>query len=82
VEHSITRTTARATPDDQHVIGNLRPLALNADKAWSEVEDQVVPLAVGERLEDPHAELCRCVGNRELRDRSLLIGREHDIQSS
>jgi hypothetical protein len=47
-----------------------------------EIEDQVVPFTVGERLEDSDSELGGCVGDGQLSGCSLLVGREHDLQGS
>jgi hypothetical protein len=41
-----------------------------------EIEDQVIRLSIGERLEDTRTKLDRGVHDRRLGDRSLLVGRE------
>jgi hypothetical protein len=43
----------------------------------SEIEDQVVGLAIQEWLEGTYSELCGQVRDRELGGRALPVGREH-----
>jgi hypothetical protein len=50
---------------------------LNTDELRPEVEYEVIPLTVVERLEDTNPQLDRLIRDGDLRDRSLLIGREH-----
>jgi hypothetical protein len=59
-----------------------RPLALDPYKRWSQIEYEVVTLAFGERLQDAEAELRGGTSDRRLRNRALLIGREHDANTS
>ena len=61
---------------DDDVTHERAPLALDTDKPAVEIEDEVVAVAVRERLEHADAELDRRVDDRRFRDRSLLIRRQ------
>jgi hypothetical protein len=56
-----------------HVTLPVRPLALDAEQASAEIEDQVVPSMLGHRPEDGHAKLDCGGGDLGLGDRSLVV---------
>jgi len=59
-----------------------RPLALHPNKLRPQIEDQVVPLTIRQRPKDTHTKSESRIGDRKFRYSTLLIGREHDRQSS
>ena len=79
MQESSLRSPTRATANDHDIPHRSGPLALHANEARPEVEDQVVALAVGQGLEHADTDFGGDVGNCELRDRALLVGREHLI---
>jgi len=65
----------RTRANNDHIAVERRPLALDAHEPPPlEVESQVVPVAVSERLEDADPELDRRMDDRRLRDCALLVG--------
>src|SRR3954451_24591502 len=71
---SVASPAARVAADDQDVSGQRRPFALNAHEFRTEVENQVVTVAVGQRLRNTQPELDCCMSDRGLRDRPFPIG--------
>ena len=63
------------TTDDDHVAAPARELALHANQAIAEVEDEVVAL-VGNGFRDANPQFHRGVDDCRLSDRPLLVGRE------
>jgi len=63
-------TTCRSAPrtarDDDHITPKNRPLTLDANKTWAQVENEVVSLAIAKGLDNADPKL----GGRE-NDRSL-----------
>jgi hypothetical protein len=82
VQHALTRSAARAATDDHDVADHTCPLALDTNEPWTEVEDQVIALAVSERPEDSNSELGCDARDREFGSSALLVSRQHDLQDS
>jgi hypothetical protein len=79
---SLSRTPIRVAPNDHGLSIERCPLALNAYESWMEVEDQVIALAVRQRLVDPDPTLGGLVRDSELGYSAFLIGCEHDLKTS
>jgi hypothetical protein len=76
VDESRCRPTGPASPDDDHVSGPDRALALNAEQFRSQVENQVVPL-VSQRASYTDSVRQRHCGYRSFRNSTFLIRRQH-----
>ena len=73
VYEPFSATSRRPAVDNDDVAAANRPLALDTEQFRACIEDEVVAMAVGERLEDANVELDRCQRNRAFSDRPLLI---------
>jgi len=73
---TFSRPAARLAVDDQGSVSTPSPFALNAEKSWGQVEDEVVTAALANRAVnlDPEPSSGQCY--RLLGD-SLLVGGEH-----
>jgi len=63
-DHPVAAPSARIAPDDDDSAAKNGPLALDPHEPAADVEDQVVSLAVRERLVDADPELDRRVDDR------------------
>ena len=76
---AICGPSARVATDDYDVAISRCPFALHTHEFRPQIEDQVVSLSVGQRLEHANVELARLMGDCKLGNRSLLVRREHFI---
>src|SRR5439155_26139291 len=80
-EEAVAVSTIGVAPNDHHIPVAARPLALDPDELWSQVEDQVIAF---DCVCAPHAdaELCSLARYCQFRDRSFLICCKHVVQRS
>ncbi|HEY3189141.1 MAG TPA: hypothetical protein VGJ70_16770 [Solirubrobacteraceae bacterium] len=76
-DKAIAVSPRRLTRHHHDVAALRRPFALDADEFRPEVEDEVVSLAVRQRLEDANAQTNGRRDNGRLCDGAFLIGAEH-----
>jgi hypothetical protein len=70
--------TTDAHADDPRIAIKRTPLALDAQDAITEIEREVIPAMLGNRLEHFNAELDGVRGDLRLGHRTLVIGRVHE----
>jgi hypothetical protein len=74
---AVRGTPRRVAANDDDIAMPGRRLALNAHECRPEIKDEVVPLAICQRLEHTDVQLARGMGDCQLGNRTFFIRREH-----
>jgi hypothetical protein len=75
--NTLARSSARVAANEDGIANPRRPLALDAQEILAEKEDHVEPASLGDWAVDLDPELRRLMSDRCLRNRALLIRRQH-----
>ena len=78
---ALARATRRVATHDDDLPMTRRPLALSADESCPDIQDEVVTAPFGEGPVHVYPYPNGLASDGELRDCTLLVGREHDLQS-